>query len=230
MDLTVRDLADLLTVPEQTILRWIERDGLPAYRLHEQYRLNRVELQEWAATHQVKLPPELHATHDGEPAKLSEAIERGGIHRGISGTTREEVLRAIVALPGIPDGIDRERLYQLLITREALSSTGFGGGIAIPHPRNPLVLELADPVVLVCFLARPVEFGAIDGRPVRVLLPLLAPSVSSHLRMLSRLSYALHDRELRGHIDRASPAEAILGRLREIERALPTPSSSVERR
>src|SRR5438445_10258620 len=49
MDLTVRDLAKLLKVSENTVYRWIEKDDLPAYRLHEQYRLNRVELQEWVA-------------------------------------------------------------------------------------------------------------------------------------------------------------------------------------
>ncbi|MGH7822045.1 MAG: helix-turn-helix domain-containing protein, partial [Candidatus Binatia bacterium] len=46
MDLTVRELAKLLGVPEKTVYRWIEKEGLPAYRLHEQYRLNRVEVQE----------------------------------------------------------------------------------------------------------------------------------------------------------------------------------------
>src|SRR5882724_522994 len=101
MDLTVRELAKLLKVPEKTVSRWIEKEDLPAYRLHEQYRLNRVELQEWAASHRVKLPPELHGESD-EDADLSPAIERGGVHRNVPGRTRDEVLRAVTALPGIP--------------------------------------------------------------------------------------------------------------------------------
>lgn len=218
MDLTIRDLAELLAVPEATIVRWIQKDGLPAYRLHEQYRLNRVELQEWAATHRVKLPPELHASPTGDAPCLSAAVERGGVHHRLPGATRDEVLRAVAALPEIPAGVDRDRLYHLLVSREALSSTGFGGGIAFPHPRSPLVLQLGEPVVLVCFLERPVDFGAVDGRPVRALFPLLSPSVPSHLRMLSRLSHALHDPELRRRIDAQASVESVLERLRELER------------
>jgi PTS system nitrogen regulatory IIA component len=79
------------------------------------------------------------------------------------------------------------------------------------------VLRLREPVVLVCFLAQPVSFGAIDGQPVRVLFPLLSPTVQSHLQLLAQLSYALHDRSLRGLIDRQAPAGAILERLRALE-------------
>src|SRR5438552_5205293 len=137
MDLTVRDLAKLLKVSENTVYRWIEKDDLPAYRLHEQYRLNRVELQEWAAAHAVKLPPELYVAGDSNPPTLSAADERGGIHRAVPGNTRDEVLESVAGLAGIPQTVDRDLLYHLLQSREALSSTGFGAGIAVPHPRNP---------------------------------------------------------------------------------------------
>ena len=51
MDLRVRDVAKLLNVSEQTVYRWVRERSLPAHRVGEQYRFNRVELQEWAATH-----------------------------------------------------------------------------------------------------------------------------------------------------------------------------------
>jgi PTS system nitrogen regulatory IIA component len=220
MDLTVRDVAKLLKVSEKTVYRWIEKEDLPAYRLHEQYRLNRVELQEWAAAHRVKLPPEIYAGREPERPSLATAIERGGVHRGVGGKTRDEVLQAITTLPGIPASVDRELLYQLLRTRETLSSTGFGGGIAVPHPRNPLVLGIAEPIVLVCFLARPVDFDAVDRRPVRVLFLLLTPSVPSHLRLLSELAHCLHDAEVRKLVDAAAADDLLLARVRAIEAEL----------
>ena len=226
MDLTVRDLAKLLKVSENTVYRWIEKDDLPAYRLHEQYRLNRVELQEWAAAHAVKLPPELYVAGDANPSTLSAAVERGGIHRAVPGNTRDEVLKSVAGLAGIPQTVDRDLLYHLLQSREALSSTGFGAGIAVPHPRNPLVLGLAEPVVLACFLARPVDFDAVDHQPVRVLFPLLSPTVPGHLRMLSQLAHALHDPQLRRLIDSAADDERILARVRAIESTLAGPSRS----
>jgi nitrogen PTS system EIIA component len=223
MDLTVRELAKLIDVSEKTIVRWIEKEELPAYRLHEQYRLNRVELLEWAAAHRVKLPPELHGEGD-EVGELTAAIERGGVHHGVRGATRDAVLRGVTALPTIPAGVDRDRLYQLLRRREALSSTGFGGGIAIPHPRNPLVLGIAEPIVLVCFLASPVDFAAVDGRPVRVLFPLLSPSVPGHLRLLSKLAHCVHDANFRRSIDHPSGDDALVARVRAIEGALAKPT------
>lgn len=223
MDLTVRDLAKLLQIPERTVVRWIEKEELPAYRLHEQYRLNRVELQEWAAAHRVKLPPELHG-EGNESGELSAAIVRGGIHRGLLGESRDEVLRAVTELATIPSGVDRDRLYQLLRRREALSSTGFGAGIAIPHPRNPLVLRITEPVVLICFLAKAVDFAAVDGRPVRVLFPLLSPSVPVHLRLLSKIAHCLHDGGFRRAIDESANDEELIARVRAVDAALAKPA------
>ena len=96
-------------------------------------------------------------------------------------------------------------------------STGIGGGIAIPHPRDPLVVQVREPVALTCFLEHPVDFHAIDGAPVRVLFTLLSPSIRAHLQMLSRLTYALHDPELSKLLDKPATAEAILDRLGAIE-------------
>jgi PTS system nitrogen regulatory IIA component len=140
-------------------------------------------------------------------------LARGGIFYDIPGRTREEVLEAVSKLSGIPPGVDRRLLYQLLVCREALASTGVGEGIAMPHPRDPVVVRVDEPVVLLCFLAQPVDFGAVDGEPVRVLFTLLSPTVSSHLQMLSRLSFVLHDAVLRGMLRGKASAEDLLGQL-----------------
>jgi mannitol/fructose-specific phosphotransferase system IIA component (Ntr-type) len=72
-----------------------------------------------------------------------------------------------------------------------LQSTGVGDGIALPHVRNPAVLELATPMVCLCFLEAPVEFNALDGKPVNTLFVPLSPDVRIHLHLLSRISFAL---------------------------------------
>ena len=76
-----------------------------------------------------------------------------------------------------------------ILAREALGSTGIGDGIAIPRVRNPIVLHLSRPIVTLCFLERPVDFGALDGQPVTTLFTLISPTVRAHLHLLSRLSY-----------------------------------------
>jgi nitrogen PTS system EIIA component len=218
MDLSLRDAAKLLATTEDNLLRWIQAGTIPAQRVNHQYRLNRVELLEWAATQDHRVSPELLRSNDGElPCSLAGALERGGIFSGVPGTSREEVLEAITHLPGIPDGVDRTMLYQLLLAREKLASTGLGQGIALPHPRAPVILRLDAPHVLLCFPTTPVDFGAIDRMPVRVLVLLLAPSVRIHLQLLAKLAFALHDERLKQALSPSSPPEMIVRRIRQLE-------------
>ncbi len=219
MELRARDVAPLLGVSEQTVYRWAKAGTLPAHRIGDQYRFNRVELQEWAATHGHRVSPQLFAsgaTTDETP-RLSRALERGGIHHGVPGDRRESVLAAVAGLPGIPPGVDRALLTQLLIAREALAPTAVGHGIAIPHPRDPLVVRVAEPHALLCFLARSVDFGALDGTPVRVLITLLSPSVRQHLQMLARMAYVLNDERMKALLAGTPPRDVVLEVVRKVE-------------
>src|SRR5260370_38941868 len=156
MNLHRRDVARLFGVSEKTVRHWIRGKGLPAHRVDDHYRFNEVELQEWAAAQKRRISLELFAP-DGRLAELpslGNALERGGIFHDVLGLTRDEALKAVVQLSGIPHGIDRGLLYELLVVREALASTGVGDGIAIPHPRDPLVLKVDAPLALLCFLRR----------------------------------------------------------------------------
>lgn len=223
MDLSLRDVARLLDVPDQTVSRWVRQGELPALRIRGQYLVNKVELQEWAAARNLRVSPELFAPQGliEQLPSLHEALQRGGIHYEIAGTHRDDVLKAVSCLETIPDAISRSLLFQLLVGRESLASTGIGGGIAIPHPRDPLVVQIDEPIVLLAFLKEPVEFGAIDGLPVRVLFVLLSPNVRAHLQLLSRLMFALHDDLTRELLRGRMPAEAILSQLHELESIQP---------
>lgn len=217
MDLSVREAARLLAVSEETVHRWIRDGSLPASRVRREYRLNRTELQEWAAVHHQPVAPELFAESGPEALSLADALELGGIHRDVPGRGREEILQRVTELPGVPDRVDRGMLLQLLLARESLGSTCVGHGIALPHPRDPLVLRIAEPRVLLCLLEERVDFGARDGLPVRALFLLLSPSVRTHLRLLARLAHALHDEVFEALLTRAAPSGAIVARLRELE-------------
>jgi nitrogen PTS system EIIA component len=217
-ELSVREVARLLGVAEKTIWRWVRSGEIPHTRLREEVLFNRVELQEWALAAGHPLPPE--AAGSGPSEGLAEALARGGIARDLPGATREEVLAAVAGLPGVPAGVDRALLKALLLSRERLGSTGMGEGLAFPHPRDPLVLGASSPAVLVAFLAAPVDFGALDGKPVSTLFTILTPTVQAHLATLSRLAYVLHDPELRQLLAARAPDATILDRVRAAEGAL----------
>jgi PTS system nitrogen regulatory IIA component len=221
--LTVRDAAALLNASEKSVYRWIKQGVLPAYRINDQYRINRAELLEWATARKMHVSPEIFSEPESEvgPAPtLEDGLRAGGIHYRIGGHDKASALHAVVDTLDLPDDVDREFLYQVLLAREALGSTGVGDGIAIPHVRNPIVLHLSRPTVTLCFLEQPVDFGSLDGQPVTTLFTLISPTVRAHLHLLSRLAFARREPRFKAAVrDQASPEE-ILDALRAAEAAV----------
>jgi PTS system nitrogen regulatory IIA component len=223
MQLNVRDAARLLNVSEKTIYRWINQGSLPAYRVNEQYRFNRAELLEWATAHKINVSVEIFHEPESQAAPLPglvDALEAGGIFYRLGGKDKESVLRAVVETMRLPEEVDREFLFRVLLAREALGSTGVGDGIAIPHVRNPVVLHVPRPSICLCFLDRPIDFGALDGQPVFALFSLVNPTVRTHLHLLSRLSFALHDPPFKTAITRQAARDEILDQARRVEAGL----------
>ena len=226
MQLTVRDVGRFLGVPESTIVKWIKQRGLPAQRVGGQYHFNRAELLDWATSQKIKVSVELFDQGAGEAApSLLAALEAGGIHYGLQSPDKETTLRALVEVLPLPETVDRPLLLSLFSARETLASTGIGGGIALPHVRNPIVLHVARPLITLAFLARPVAFGALDGQPVHVLFCLVSPTVPTHLQLLSRLSFALHDAAFRDTVVRHGSQEEVLAQVRRVEAGFPTPGA-----
>lgn len=226
MQLTVRDVSQFLSVPESTISRWIKQRGLPAEHVGGQYRFNRAELLEWATANHIKVAMDLFDNLEGgtDPVPgLAESLQVGGIHHGLQQPDKVRALRALVELLPLPDGIEREFLFRLFLAREASASTAIGDGIAIPHVRNPIVLHVSRPMISLCFLEPPIAFGALDGKPVHVLFSLVCPTTRSHLQMLARLTFALHDAQFKDVVMRHGQREEILQEARRIEAALAPP-------
>jgi nitrogen PTS system EIIA component len=106
---------------------------------------------------------------------------------------KEEALRYLARLAAASPalaGIAEEEILAGLRDRENLGSTGFGDGVAIPHCRLPQVKEFVAGLVTV---PEGVDFGAMDGAPVRVIVFIVAPDDAStqHVQLLSRISQGL---------------------------------------
>jgi PTS system nitrogen regulatory IIA component len=99
-----------------------------------------------------------------------------------------------------------------------MASTGMGEGVAIPHVRNPIVLSVNHPAICLCFLEKPVEFGAIDDQPVHTLFTLVTPTVKVHLYLLSRLASALLEPRFKAALIRQASREEILSLVRAFKK------------
>jgi len=220
MQITVRQAATYLGVNESTLRRWIKERDLPVHRVNERLHLNAIEVWEWAVEHGVPASRSLLEEAQRSPEQvppLSQLLETGGVHHDVEGEDKSAVLAAIVRRLPLSPEVDREFLLTVLDAREAMGSTGIGDGIAIPHVRNPILLHVDEPFVSLCLLRKPVEFGAIDGKPVHALFLVVSPSVPAHLRILAQLGFILRDSEMRELLARRAPTAEILARVRELE-------------
>ncbi len=222
--MTVQDVAKLLDVSAKTVYRWAGQGRLPARRVNDQYRFNRAEILEWATAQRLPVSPLIFQEEEqaaGPLPTVLEAVKAGGIVYRVEGKNQDAVLRSVVEQLKLPDEVDREFLYQVLLARENLGSTGIGDGIALPHVRNPVVLHVNRPTITVCFLEQPVDFKAIDGKPVTTLFTMISPTVRAHLHLLSRLGFMLRNPQLKQALGNQILREELLQLLASVEAGIP---------
>lgn len=212
MKLPIETVAGALDLPVSKLARWIRQGSIPIQRSGGDVDFSTTTLQKWATTHQLPFSLEEDPTEekaaDDVPDTLDSllaAMQRGKVCHGLTGLDACAALRSAVDCMGFLTAEIKDELFEKLIERERLASTGIGNGIAIPHPRDPLSLPSERPVISTCFLEKAVDFNAIDDQPVSVFFVLISPTVKQHLHLLSRLSYCIRDREFVAFL-RAHPA------------------------
>ena len=221
---SIQETARILNVSEEAIHRWIKQAVIPFHKINDRYYFNRTEILEWATNRQMKVSPDIFQTNDKGQMNLPsllETIQEGGINYQVSGNDQATVLQAIVNCLKLPGEVDRKFLYQVLLTREEMGSTGVGNGIAIPHVRNPVVLHVAKPSVSLCFLENPIDFKALDGKPVNIFFTLISPTIRAHLHLLSRISFVLHNPNFKAALLRQAAPDELLNLLAVAEAVIP---------
>lgn len=223
MQLNIREVSKLLKVSESKVKEWIRRGVLRADRVDYQYRLHRSDLLERTSSREINVRAEIFSASEAEGGAaptLVEAVRAGGVFRGLDGADKAAALRAVVDTLVLPPHIDRESVSQALLARETIGSTAIGEGIAIPHVRRPILLSGSAASISLYLLERPVDFGAPDDKPVFAIFLIISPTARTHLQLLSRLSFALHDSELRTALARRAPSAEIVAEFQRVEDAI----------
>jgi PTS system nitrogen regulatory IIA component len=137
---------------------------------------------------------------------------------------RDAVIDAVARLLADPAAADGEAIRQSLQARERLASTGIGHGVAFPHGR---VASLEHTRGAFLRLARPVDFGAVDGEPVDLVLAMAVPehALQEHLQQLAELAERFGDPDFRRELRHAGDAEALRRSLLEAPAAIRTPQA-----
>ena len=138
---------------------------------------------------------------------VGELFKRGGSFE-IEGETPEEIYKNLCEVMPLPSSVTKESVFTGLCDRERVMSTAVGRGIALPHCRGALLKDNDEQQITVCYLKKPIDMNAPDGRKVAVMFVLLTSNSQTHLQVLSQLASLFKDEKFRQLINRhASAAE-----------------------
>lgn len=121
---------------------------------------------------------------------LSDLIARPGILPALKATSKKQALQELAEAAAAMTGVAAREIFDNILQRERLGSTGIGDGIAIPHCKLPELTRLHG---LFARLDRPIDFEALDGAPVDLIFLLMAPehAGADHLKALARVARML---------------------------------------
>ncbi len=146
--------------------------------------------------------------------EIAELIRPEAVVPQLRVTSKKQALQELARRASQLTGLPERRIFEVLIERERLGTTGVGNGIAIPHGK---LSELDRLYALFARLETPVDFDAIDEQPVDLICVLLAPESAGadHLKALARVSRLLRDRSVCEKIRGSESADAIYAILTE---------------
>lgn len=139
---------------------------------------------------------------------LTDLIGREDIFVPFKASCKKQVLQDLASIAADKTGISEREIFDTLLEREKLGSTGVGNGIAIPHGKLNSLEKIFG---LVAFLEKPIDFDAMDDQPVDIVFLLLAPDMAGadHLKALSRIARVLREPDMLEKLRNSGDAETI---------------------
>ena len=139
---------------------------------------------------------------------LTDLIEVPAILPALKAQTKKQLLQLLAERAATETGLPEREIFDTVLQRERLGSTGVGNGIAIPHGKMAGVKRITG---VFARLENPVDFDALDDQPVDLVFLLLAPegAGADHLKALSRIARVLRDGDTVAKIRGATDAAAI---------------------
>lgn len=145
---------------------------------------------------------------------LADLLHQDAIIPALKATSKKQLLQELAAKAAKLTGVSEREIFDVILQRERLGSTGVGHGIAIPHGKLAGISSISG---IFARLESPVDFEALDDEPVDLVFLLLAPegAGADHLKALSRIARILRDQDLAAKLRQTDSASAIYAFLNE---------------
>jgi len=146
--------------------------------------------------------------------EISDLISPAAVIPNLRATSKKQALQDLAKKAADITGLPERAIFDVLLERERLGTTGVGNGIAIPHGKLPNMERLYG---LFARLERPIHFESIDEQPVDLIFLLLAPESAGadHLKALARVSRLLRDKGVCEKLRGTDNSEALYALLTE---------------
>ena len=188
--MTLEEIADYLQVSQKSILRMAQTGKIPAAKVASRWRFMRSVVDDWLMA-QMEIPSVRSSSLKRELprlAPLQELMPPAMMELELVPDAKEKVLKQFVTSLRDSGVLRHNRLfYDAVMERERLVSTAIGHGIAIPHPRRPVVNAFRTPAVALGVCREGTDFEALDHQRTYVFFLLCAPSDDVQLRLLARV-------------------------------------------
>lgn len=147
---------------------------------------------------------------------LSEVIAADAIDADLQASNKKGLFHQLALAAARRTGLKSKAIAAVLGDREKLGSTGFGGGVAIPHGK---IEGLERVFGFFARLAAPIDYHAVDGMPVDLVVLLLSPpdAGADHLKALAGISRTMRDRQIVAKLRGARSKDAIFALLSGVE-------------
>ena len=139
---------------------------------------------------------------------LADLLQQDAIIPALKVNSKKQLLQELAAKAARITGVSEREVFDVILQREKLGSTGLGQGVAIPHGR---IKGLREAVAALVTLKEPIPFDAPDGQPVNIACILLVPekATDQHLQILSELAQMFSDKQFRDNLLRHKDGAAI---------------------
>ena len=139
---------------------------------------------------------------------LTDIVALNAVIPALKVNGKKQAIQEIAARAAELCGLSERTIFETLLQREKLGSTGIGHGIAIPHGKLPKLERLFG---LFARLERPIDFESLDGQPVDLIFLLLAPegAGADHLKALARVARLLRDPDVANKLRESRDADAL---------------------
>ncbi len=191
--MTLTEVSTYLQLAEKTVLRMAQRGEIPAAKVASQWRFLRPVIRDWLVGQMQTMPEaKLDAMANLKPRTLPlhEVVRPELITLKVTPGPKEQVLRQLME-PITQTGFaaNPSLLLDSLVERERMMTTAVGHGIAIPHPRQPLLDMFPEPAIALGICREGVDFDAIDDQRVHLFFLICATREAIHLDLMAKVAW-----------------------------------------